>query len=183
MATLEELLRRNRRFAATVADGALTAMPGRPVFVLTCVDPRVEPAAILGVGMGEAVVLRNVGGRVDDAVIADIAFLMAIGRPMGVDEGPPEIALVHHTGCGSAFLADDGFRRAFAERTGQPEGALAARAVTDPVESVRFDVARLIASPLLAGRATVSGHVLRLETGLVESVVEATAPTMSLGSR
>lgn len=189
MAGFEELLRRNRSFAASVDVAALQVMPGGLVLVLTCVDPRVEPAGVLGVGLGEAVVLRNVGGRVDDAVTADVAFLAAIGQAMGQATGQVmgqgagvgnpaggralEVAVVHHTQCGSGFLADEGFRRGFAARTGLAEGPLAARAVTDPVASVRADVARLRADPLLPAGVVVSGHVLRLETGLVETVLPA----------
>ena len=176
MARFEELLRRNRAFAAKVDTAELQVMPGELVLVLTCVDPRVEPAGVLGVGRGDGVVLRNVGGRVDDAVTADIAFLVAIGQAMGARGPALEVAVVHHTQCGSGFLADEGLRRGFPHRTGLAEGPLATRAVTDPVVSVRADVARLLADPVLPDGVVVSGHVLRLETGLVETVLPAAAP-------
>jgi carbonic anhydrase len=69
----------------------------------------------------------------------------------------------------------------FAGRTGFDDDALAAKAVTDPAQTVRQDVAKLLSHRLLPGDivASVSGHVLRLETGLVEMVVEATSPASS----
>ena len=182
MPGFDELQRRNRDFATSVDLNALTARPDNLTLVLTCVDPRVEPAGFLGVGVGDAIVMRNAGGRVDDAVLADIAFLTAIGEAMGGGEGPPlEVAVVHHSQCGTGFLADPAFRRGFADRTGLDEDVLAAKAVTDPVASVRRDVARLLASPLASDRIVVSGHVLRLETGLVETVLEAEAPVRTEG--
>jgi hypothetical protein len=71
------LLERNRRFAASDTRKRLASSfgPRRPLFVVTCIDPRVDPAAVLGVELGEAIVLRNAGGRVTPAVIHDVAFI------------------------------------------------------------------------------------------------------------
>jgi len=177
MTGFDELLRRNQAFAASGDLSTLTAMPDNRVLVLTCVDPRVEPAGFLGVGVGDAIIVRNAGGRVDDAVVADLAFLSALGEAMGADGPPLQVAVVHHTQCGTAALSNPGFRHRFAERTGLDDAALTAKAVTDPVATVRTDVSRLLANPLASDRIVVSGHVLRLETGLVETVLEAAAPT------
>jgi carbonic anhydrase len=140
--------------------------------VLTCVAPRVEPAGFLGLRPGDAGVLRNAGGRVDDRIIQDIAYL-AQRLQVRMD-----VAVIHHTQCGTGLLSEPAFRQRFADRTGLDQDSLAAKAVTDPVATVRRDVAALTRSPLMTDDviASVSGHVLRLETGLVETVVEATGP-------
>jgi carbonic anhydrase len=175
MTEFSALLERNRDFAAKVDLSRLAmpaVMPDRQLLVLTCVDPRVEPAGFLGLGPGEAGVLRNAGGRVDARVMEDIAYLaMRLGVRM-------DVAVIHHTQCGTGLLAEPDFRRAYADRAGLDDAALAAKAVTDPVTTVRQDVAKLLGSPLLSSDlvASVSGHVLRLETGLVETVAEAVAP-------
>ncbi|MFJ8627031.1 carbonic anhydrase [Kitasatospora sp. NPDC093550] len=180
MSQLTELLHRNREFAAAV-DPARLAMssreqlPERILVVLTCLDPRVEPAGFLGLRTGEAGVLRNAGGRVDDRVAEDIAYLAArFGLRI-------DVAVVHHTQCGTGMLSEPAFRHDFADRTGLSDRELAARAVTDPTETVRMDVAKLLGHPLLSadGLGSVSGHVLRLETGLVETVVNAADPARS----
>ncbi|MCX5384699.1 carbonic anhydrase [Streptomyces sp. NBC_00083] len=166
-----DFLERNQVFAANVDLARLVmpaSMPERLPLVLTCADPRVEPAGFLGLGTGDAGVLRNTGGRVDGRVIEDIVYLaVRLGVRM-------DVAVVHHTQCGTGMLADPAFRRAFAVRTGGDDMALAERAVTDPVATVRRDVAKLLADPLMTSEilASVSGHVLRLETGLVETVIE-----------
>jgi hypothetical protein len=60
--TIETTLERNRAFGA--ADGHQRAVdfPNPRLFVITCLDPRVDPAPVLG--LSDAIVERNVGGRV-----------------------------------------------------------------------------------------------------------------------
>ena len=176
MSAFDELVRRNRVYVESGGSGELTPVPKTRVLIVTCIDPRVEPAAFLGVEAGDAIVLRNSGGRVNDGTIADIALISALAEKMGVGGPPLEVAVVHHTQCGSSFLADDGFRRQFAGRTGFAEADLLASAVTDPHATVRTDVARLLSSPLATQGIVVSGHVLDLRTGLVSTVLSPAAP-------
>ncbi len=176
MTNLDPLLQRNRAFAATGAYAGLSIMPSHPVFVVTCIDPRVDPAAFLGLGPGDAPVVRNAGGRVTEAVIDDVAFISYMAGAM-VTNGPLfEVAVIHHTGCGTGFLADAGFRHAFATRAGLDESVLADRAVVDPEQSVAADVRRLLASPKVSERITVAGYVYDLDTGLVRMTVPPGQP-------
>jgi len=177
VSNFDALLDRNRAFAATGAYQGLTMMPAQPVLVVTCLDPRVDPAAFLGVGLGDAVVIRNAGGRVTEAVIDDVAFIGFLGGTM-IPEGPLfEVAVIHHTTCGTGFLANPDFRAAYAATVGADEETLAAEAVTDPEATVRADVARLLDSPKMSPRITVAGYVYDLETGLVRSIVAPAHPT------
>ncbi|HEX4752635.1 MAG TPA: carbonic anhydrase [Solirubrobacterales bacterium] len=172
MTKLTPLLERNRRFAATDTREGLAMAPRLQVIVLTCLDPRVDPAAVLGLELGDAAVLRNAGGRVTAGVIEDLAFIgFMAGKAL--PKGPLfEVAIVHHTQCGTTLLADPGFRGEFAERSGYSDDALAAEAVTDPHATVALDVDRLLSAPQTSARISVSGHVYSVETGLVETVVE-----------
>ena len=152
-------------------------MPAAQVIVVTCLDHRVDPAITLGLELGDAPVLRNAGGRVTQSVIEDIAYLAFLGRrlsggqPSG--DGSVEVAVIHHTQCGTGFLADPGFRREACEATGVDEATLQASAVPDPHTSISVDVERLLSSPLLPPTMSVSGHVYDLETGRVTTVVDA----------
>jgi carbonic anhydrase len=178
MSNLEPLLERNRAFAATDARQELAAMmaPRHPVMVVTCLDPRVDPAAVLGVELGDALVVRNAGGRVTRAVIADVAFISYLGERMNPDGPLFEVAVMHHTQCGTAALANDEFRSAFAQRTGFDESDLAHEAVSDPAVTVKADVARLLSAREVSPRINVSGHVYDIETGLVNTILEPAAP-------
>ena len=174
MSKLDPLLERNQAFARSGAHEGITPMPTHQVFVISCIDPRVDPAHILGAGPGDALVLRNAGGRVTEEVIEEIAFIAALTETMFGDEAPPfEVAVIHHTGCGTAFLGDDDFRHSFADRIDADETELAETAVVDPVQSATHDVERLLASPLVPDRVAVSGHVYDIETGLVETISPA----------
>lgn len=86
-----------------------------------------------------------------------------------------ELAVIHHTDCGSALLADDDLRHAFIERTGFEEAAWAEKPVTDPARTVRIDVERLLSAPELSPKIKISGHVYDVDTGLVTTVLEPTA--------
>ncbi len=141
--------------------------------MITCLDPRVDPAHVLGLELGDAVVVRNVGGRVTPEVIEDVAFISQIAETVFPDGPLFEVAVIHHTQCGSAALADDGFRHRYAERTGAAESVLRERAVLEPAASVEADVARLRAATSIPARVRVTGHVYDVTTGLVESVVPA----------
>ncbi len=176
MSAFDEFVRRNRDYVESGGLAESTPMPRNGVVVVTCLDPRVEPAAFLGIGQNDALVVRNAGGRVNDGTVFDIALVVALREAVGRAAGPPlEVAVIHHTQCGSNFLADDDFRGRFAARTGLADADLVAAAVTDPYATVRADVERLLSAPWATDRIVASGHVLDLRTGLVETVVPATA--------
>jgi carbonic anhydrase len=107
------LLERNAEFAATDAKENVPEIPFIPfkqTYVITCMDPRVKPGAILGVQLGEAIVARNVGGRVTPAVIKDLAWILYLHENLTPDADWFEIAVVHHTDCGSGLFAQDELR-------------------------------------------------------------------------
>jgi carbonic anhydrase len=177
MTQLAAVLERNRRFAEAGGHEGAVVVPRLGVAVITCLDPRVDPAYVLGLQLSEAVVIRNVGGRVTDELVRELAFLGVVSDTlMGRDDGGPlfEIAVMHHTQCGAGALADAGVRQRWAALIGveDPE-ALRDGAVVDPSATVAADVARLRAAPELQGRHPVSGHVYDVTTGLVTTVADA----------
>jgi len=172
-ANIDPALERNRTFAAAGGHEGAVVFPNLRLFVITCLDPRVDPAHFLGLGLGDGMVVRNVGGRVTREVINDVAYIGQITESV-VPEGPLfEVAVIHHTQCGSAALADDAFRRRYAERIGVEESTLREHAVLDPAATVARDVGRLRSAPAISPRVTVSGHVYDVLTGLVETVMPA----------
>jgi len=144
---MSPLLERNEQFARTYTPVPL-GLPVAQVIVITCLDHRVDPAITLGLKLGDAPVLRNAGGRVTQSVIEEVAYLAFLGRRLFggqlTDDTRFEVAVIHHTQCGTGFLADPGFRHEAAEATGVDEAALEVSAVGDPrVEteaSRRFDL-------------------------------------------
>jgi carbonic anhydrase len=173
LGSIDVALDRNRAFAAAGGHEGAVVFPTLRLFVITCLDPRVDPAYFLGLHLSDAMVIRNVGGRVTPEVINDVAFIGQLAENV-VPDGPLfEIAVIHHTQCGTGALADDAFRRTYAERIGAEESTLREHAVIDPTETVTRDVERLRSAPQISPRVTVSGHVYDVVTGLVQTVVPA----------
>ena len=176
MSNIAPLLERNRAFAATDARRNVPALPFIPrqnLYIVICIDCRVDPAQILGIELGEALVQRNIGGRVTPAVIRDIAYASYLVETKA-PEGPWfEVAVIHHTDCGSTLLADDDLRHGFAQRTGTDERTLADTPVLDPARTVTTDVNRVLWAEEIPQNVRVSGHVYDLDTGLVTTIVDA----------
>ena len=166
-------LERNRAFAAEGGQEGAVVFPRLGLCVITCLDPRVDPAHFLSLSLGDAVVVRNVGGRVTPEVINDVAFLGQIAENVLPDGPLFEVAVIHHTQCGSAALADATFRRRYAERISAEETTLREHAILDPAATVKRDVERLRTARAIPERVAVSGHVYDVVTGLVETVVSA----------
>src|SRR6266487_2414067 len=135
MTKMSPLLERNKLFAAAYTPGPL-GPPAAQMLIVTCLDHRVDPAIVFGLRLGDAPVIRNAGGRVTQAVIDDIAYLAFLAEQLFGEQVTAdrlfEVAVVHHTQCGTGFLADPSFRHRAAEATGLAETALEASAVADP---------------------------------------------------
>jgi carbonic anhydrase len=177
--TMTPLLEHNEQFTRTFTPVPL-ALPAAQVIIVTCLDHRVAPEITLGLKLGDAPVLRNAGGRVTQPVIEEIAYLAFLGRRLSGGQLPAdyrvEVAVIHHTQCGTGFLADPRFRLEASEATGVDEAALETSAVADPHTTVRADVELLLSSPLLPPGMGVSGHVYDVETGRVTTVVDTRYP-------
>ena len=179
MTRMTPLIERNEQFARTYTPVPLGPAAAQ-VVIVTCLDHRVDPALTLGLRLGDAPVIRNAGGRVTQAVIDDLAFLAFLAEQLFAGQVAVdrlfEVAVIHHTQCGTGFLADPGFRRQAAQATGLSEAALEASAVADPQATVRADVERLLTSPSLSPKVSVSGHVYDIASGRVTTAVDARFP-------
>jgi carbonic anhydrase len=172
---IESALTRNRAFAAVGGHDGAVVFPNLRLFVITCLDPRVDPAHFLGLGLSDAMVVRNGGGRVTPEVIETVAFIDQIAENALADGALFEVAVIHHTQCGTGALADDTFRRSYAKRIGAEESTLREQAVLDPAATVTRDVERLRSAPSISPRIGVSGHVYDVVTGLMETVIPVAA--------
>lgn len=173
MNAIDTLIERNGDFAAHRFAADLSLMPTLRTMIVGCVDPRVDPAQVLGLGLGEAAVIRNIGGRITPATLQTMAILGTIARVEGAPPGGEfNVVVLHHTDCGITRLA--GFPDLLAGYFGIPRDDLDAKAVADPWASVRADVAALKAQPTLPSEFVVSGLVYDVTTGRVDRVV---APT------
>ena len=175
---LDNWLERNQQFAAqqsaagTLMPSLPGALPNVKAVIIGCADMRVDPAHVLGIRPGEAVVMRNIGGRITPELLEQLGLLGRIGEVAGeIPGGRGEFHLIvlQHTDCGITRLADDPAMLARYFRV--PESELKTKAVTNPRAAVAVDVALLRTVPALPGAWLISGLVYSVATGRVEIVV------------
>ena len=175
MTSLDSMLERNKDFAASQSparDLMPRALPNVKAIIIGCADMRVDPAHVLGIQPGEAVVMRNIGGRITPGLLEQLGMLGRIGEVVGAvpnDGGEFHLIVLQHTNCGITYLAGETAMLTRFFQTPEPE--LKTKAVSDPRAAVAADVALLRSVPALPGEWLVSGLVYDVETGLVDVVV------------
>jgi carbonic anhydrase len=178
MKTLDSLLERNKEFAAqqsaagTLAPSLPDAMLQVKAMIIGCADMRVDPAHVLGIKSGEAVVIRNIGGRVTPVLLEEMRLLGRIGqvaRKSPGGGGEYHLIVLHHTDCGITRLVGD--PQMLAHYFQIEEAEVAEKSVPDPYASVEVDVAALRATPALPAQWIISGLVYDVTTGVVKVVV------------
>lgn len=153
-----------------------SALPNVRAVVIGCADMRVDPADVLGLKPGEAVVIRNIGGRVTPGLLEEMGLLGRIGEvAQQIPGGGGEFHLIvlQHTDCGITRLARDSDKLAHYFQI--QENEVAGKTVTEPRKAVAADVAALRAIPALPAEWLLSGLVYDVATGLVEVVVAPAA--------
>jgi carbonic anhydrase len=156
MTAIDELLANNEAFAASLPAEHIGVEPARRLAIVTCMDSRLDVFAALGLGHGEAHVLRNAGGVITEDVIRSLAVSQ---RRLGTRE----VMLIHHTDCGMQKLSDDGFRAELQEATGIAP-SFAVESFVDVGADVRQSLLRVRQSPFLLHRDGVRGFVYDVDS-------------------
>jgi carbonic anhydrase len=183
----EEVLRANADYASTFGDkGKLALPPARRFAILTCMDARIDPAKLAGLGEGDAHVIRNAGGRASDDAIRSlvISYKMLGTRAWFV---------IHHTNCGMELFTDQVIRDLLASslKTSSYDGKawkdsgdgpgsrqgdyIDWLTIRDQSESVASDVERIRNHPLVPGDIPIWGYLYQVETGRLVEVPQASA--------
>ncbi|MEU7767185.1 carbonic anhydrase [Nocardia sp. NPDC049190] len=162
MTVTDEYLQNNVAYASTF-QGPLPLPPSKGVAVVACMDARLNVYGALGLGEGEAHVIRNAGG----VITADEIRSLAISQRL---LGTREIILIHHTDCGMLTFTDDDFTATIYQETGiKPEWS--AEAFSDLDTDVRQSIARIVASPFVPHKDSIRGFVFDVATGTLNEVV------------
>lgn len=118
---------------------------------------------MLGLGDGEAHVIRNAGGVVTDDVVRSLAISQRL-------LGTREIMLIHHTDCGLQKTTEDEFKGAVEKETGiRPPWAV--ESFTDAEQDVRQSIGRLKVSPFIPHKDSIRGFVFDVDTGKLNEVI------------
>ncbi len=163
------LLQRNRTFSDTFGAGDLPVFPKLNIVIVACIDARVDPAHILGLDLGDAVVIRNSGGRVTPAVIEELgALAFLVNQISGQDATPFEVILLQHTQCGAERYADPNLQQAIKANIGVDVTSIA---INDHNQSLHSDIETLRSAPEVPSYLTVSGMIYDVANGEVCEVV------------
>ncbi len=161
MSATDDLLANNATYAESF-QGPLPLPPAKGVAVVACMDARLNVYAILGLGEGEAHVIRNAGGVITEDEIRSLAISPRL-------LGPTEIILIHHPDCGMLTFTDDEFKKSIQDETGlKPQWA--AEAFADNDTDVRQSINRIKASPYIPHTDQIRGFVFDVATGKLNEV-------------
>jgi carbonic anhydrase len=160
----DDVLQANRSFAATYADPNLPGRAARRLALLTCMDSRIDPLAMLGLSRGDAKILRNAGARVTDDVLRTLVlavYLLDVGRVM----------IVAHTDCRMAKHSETELRASVMAESGLDTRSLDFGAIDDQYAVLVRDVQRVRSWPYLPPGLPVIGCQYDLSTGLINVLV------------
>jgi carbonic anhydrase len=163
MTVTDTLVENVSAYAADFDKGSLPLPPGKGVAVLACMDARLNPYGLLGLEEGDAHVIRNAGGVVDNDAIRSLAISQNL-------LGTEEIVLIHHTDCGMLTFTDDEFVEKLESETGErPDWT--AHAFSDPDADVRAGIETIRSSPFIPHTDRVRGFVYDVHTGALNEVL------------
>lgn len=150
-------------YARSFASGGLPRVPAKGLAVVTCMDARINLAALLGLGEGDAHMIRNAGAVVGEGELRSLAVSQRL-------LGTTEIAVILHTDCGMRTFKDEAFRDELEAETG-------VRPQWTPVEfgevedDVRANVRRILDDPFIPHKKSVRGFIYDVKTGHLTEVV------------
>ncbi len=180
MSEIQTLYERNAQFAEHFSFAELNIKPKLSTVVLTCMDSRVDPAYFLGLEPGEALVLRNAGGRVTEDVERDLAFIWTMTAQMTGGVPDVSLAIVHHADCGLERLADPAVLKMVSQRSGIALTSLQRLAIQDHDLAFGEDIERLKDSSLVPNGLIVSTHLYEPQNGRTSQLL-APVPLASEG--
>jgi len=159
MSVVDEVTAANERYAAGFAKGELPMPPGRRFAVVTCMDARLDPAGFLGLEEGDAHVIRNAGGLVNDETIRSLLISHHL-------LGTQEAVVIGHTDCGMLTFTNADVH----EKLGPESESIDFQPFPDVAERVRQSVETIRSHPLLPDSFGAGGFVYDVRSGRIEPV-------------
>jgi carbonic anhydrase len=159
----DDVLAANDAYAGSFALQGLPGQAKRGLAVVTCMDSRIEPLAMLGLSPGDAKILRNAGARVTDDVLRTLVLATYL---LGVER----VLVIPHTKCKMTEATDDEMYALLDEIGHTDVRSLDFGLVEDQLETLRHDVQRIKSWPYLPQTLDVAGFRYDVDTGRLEHV-------------
>ncbi|VUC23861.1 unnamed protein product [Clonostachys rosea] len=151
----------NQKYATSFAKGDLPLPPGRKVAIVACMDARLDPARVLGLEEGDAHVIRNAGGRTDEALRSLVISQQLLGTR--------EIVIIHHTDCGMLTFTDTEIKSKIRSELSENADHIAFLPFHDLKQSVLDDI-EIIKKSLLVLDVPITGYIYDVKTGKLDKV-------------
>ena len=161
MTAIDEYLANNARYAEAF-NGPLPMSPSAHLAVVACMDARLNVYALLGLGDGEAHVIRNAGGLATEDALRSLVISTQL-------LGTREVLVIHHTDCGMLTFTDPQLREKIRTDLGVDTDQ-EFLSFPDLEQSVRDDVQAIRTSPLLLKDVPVRGFIYDVKTGRIHEV-------------
>ena len=154
----DDLLEANRQFSDQFALAGFDGVAHAGVAIVTCMDSRIVPLAMLGLGHGDAKIFRNPGGRVTAPALEALVLGVHL---LGVDR----ILVVPHTRCAMASASEDELHDQVSASAGMDASWQPFHVVTDQLAALAEDVHVVRSHPLIPDRVKVGGFLYDVDTG------------------
>ena len=155
-----DVLEANKEYALQFSDSDLTGVARRGLAVVTCMDSRIDPLALLGMMPGDVKILRNAGARVTEDVLRT---LVLANHLLGVNR----VLVMPHTECRMASAEEEEVHEAIFAASGINSRGIEIRTSTDQLGALKTDVTRVRAYPLLSKTIVVGGAIFDVHSGLL----------------
>lgn len=158
-----DVLEANRHYARDFDQSELGGRAAKHLAVVTCMDSRIEPLALMGMNRGDVKILRNAGARVTDDVLRTLmlaAYLLDVHR----------VLVMPHTNCKMASATESEIHEAIRDEFGVDTRSIEIRTVDDQREALAKDVIRIRSYPFLPKDLVVAGAIYDVHTGKLEPV-------------
>ena len=159
MSVVDEVTSANAQYADGFTKGDLPMPPGRRFAVVTCMDARLDPAKFLGLEEGDAHVIRNAGGIVNDETLRSLVISHHL-------LGTQEAIVIGHTDCGMLTFTNDDIHG----KLGPASETIDFQPFADLDARVRQSVETIASAPLLPDSFSATGFVYEVETGKLRPV-------------
>ena len=159
----DDILESNAQFQKNFQHSELTGVAQKGLAIITCMDSRINPLAVVGMQAGDAKILRNAGARVTEDVLRTLVLATYL---LGVDR----ILVMPHTDCRMAKSEESEIHATIDKQFGVDTRSLEFRTVSDQVAALELDVTRIRSYPLLRKGVTVAGAIYDVSNGRLKPI-------------
>ena len=162
-AVFSDVISANTKFVENFQNSELTGTARKGLAIVTCMDSRISPLAVVGMQAGDAKILRNAGARVTDDVLRTLvlaSYLLGVNR----------VLIMPHTDCRMASADEATIHATIKDQFGVDTRSLEFRTVSDQRAALAIDVTRIRTYPLLQKGVSVAGAIYSVSTGQLEPV-------------